>query len=146
MTLSQRWYAVRYWWIERFGRTYITTHSKTPTKRTGYFDAMGIRERAIMSLDEKGGLDYTLEEYSKMVVACASCGKPIWPLSAVNLVIPVGPILPGTHFVPEENAYLSCARGPCYIDFMQGFWQPDGANPFRCHFVRSAVPMVWCSR
>jgi len=131
--LLQTFADLRFWYLEKFGKTYVSVHSKTPTKRIGYFDAFGERIRVVLN-PQKGKLEYTHAEFSKMAVACMVCGKPIWPYDPVGFLIPgEGHQMPeGAYYYEPAEAYLGCFRWECEHPFRNCFVMPSKAKTFPC--------------
>jgi len=147
--MKKLWDALRdlkFGFLEKYGRTYVTKHSKTPSKRVGYFDAFGERFRVTINVNKEGELEYTHAELSKMAVACVACGKPIWPYDPVGFLIPEeGHQIPeGAYYYESAEAYLGCFRWECEHPFRNGFWMPLQENPLQCGVmpVASEIDMM----
>jgi len=127
-------------YMEKFGKTYVTKYSRTPSKRFGYFDAFGERIRVVINLNKEGELEYTHAEISKMAVACVVCGKAIWPYDPVGFLIPgEGHVIPeGAYFYEPAESYLGCFRWECEHPFRNGFWMPTKEDPLRCDVMQVA--------
>ncbi len=141
--LRQKFSDLRFWFMEKYGKVYVSKYSKTPTKRVGYLDAFGERFRVVMNLNDEGGLDYSHADISKMAVACMVCGKPIWPYDPVGFLIPgEGHVIPeGAYFYEPAESYLGCFRWECEHPFRNGFWIPSKEDPLRCAVLPVASPI-----
>jgi hypothetical protein len=128
------------------GMNFVSAKSGKPTKRTGKITAFGEIRTMTMPLNDRGGLEYTLEEIQGMAIRCAWCGKPIFIGECITLLTPAEKFeIPDYAVVHNRDPMqlVGCLRWDCAPTgaLWAGYWVPDDKNFGKGKVLRILSPL-----